>query len=425
MKRVVVIDGARTPFLRSATNYMDLMTYQLGAAAIRGVLTKTGIDPNKIDTVIMGTVISNVKTSNVARESALSAGIPNTVPCHTVTQACISANQAISSGVEKIQTGQADIVIAGGTDSISDAPIMFRKQMRKKLMNAQKLKGIGDMIKFVFSLEIADFKPEAPAVAEFLTGRTMGQDCDILAARYGATRKEQDELAVRSHKMAAAAIEKGYLQKEITPVELPPNFKPVKLDNGVRGETTYEKMASLKPAFTKPHGTLTAANSTFLTDGAAAVLLMSEDKAKELGLTPKAYIHSYTFAATDPGEELLLGPTYAISQLFDKTGLTMDQMDVIELHEAFAGQVVANIKCMASAEFAKTKLGKDKPVGIVNMDKLNLWGGSLAIGHPFGATGARLVTTAANRLHAENGRYALLSACAAGAHGHAMILERA
>jgi acetyl-CoA acyltransferase len=425
MKRVVVIDGARTPFLRSATNYMDLMTYQLGAAAIRGVLTKTGIDPNKIDTVIMGTVISNVKTSNVARESALSAGIPNTVPCHTVTQACISANQAISSGVEKIQTGQADIVIAGGTDSISDAPIMFRKQMRKKLMNAQKLKGIGDTIKFVFSLEIADFKPEAPAVAEFLTGRTMGQDCDILAARYGATRKEQDELAVRSHKMAAAAIEKGYLQKEITPVELPPNFKPVKLDNGVRGETTYEKMASLKPAFTKPHGTLTAANSTFLTDGAAAVLLMSEEKAKELGLTPKAYIHSYTFAATDPGEELLLGPTYAISQLFDKTGLTMDQMDVIELHEAFAGQVVANIKCMASAEFAKTKLGKDKPVGVVNMDKLNLWGGSLAIGHPFGATGARLVTTAANRLHAENGRYALLSACAAGAHGHAMILERA
>jgi acetyl-CoA acetyltransferase family protein len=425
MKRVVVIDGARTPFLRSATNYMDLMTYQLGAAAIRGVLTKTGIDPNKIDTVIMGTVISNVKTSNVARESALSAGIPNTVPCHTVTQACISANQAISSGVEKIQTGQADIVIAGGTDSISDAPIMFRKQMRKKLMNAQKLKGIGDMIKFVFSLEIADFKPEAPAVAEFLTGRTMGQDCDILAARYGATRQEQDELAVRSHKMAAAAIEKGYLQKEITPVELPPNFKPVKLDNGVRGETTYEKMASLKPAFTKPHGTLTAANSTFLTDGAAAVLLMSEEKAKELGLTPKAYIHSYTFAATDPGEELLLGPTYAISQLLDKTGLTMEQMDVIELHEAFAGQVVANIKCMASAEFAKTKLGKDKPVGVVNMDKLNLWGGSLAIGHPFGATGARLVTTAANRLHAENGRYALLSACAAGAHGHAMILERA
>ncbi len=424
MKKVVVIDGTRTPFLRSGTAYMDLMTYQLGGFAIRGLLLKTGLDPKLVDTVIMGTVISNVKTSNVAREAALSAGIPNSVPCSTVTQACISANQAICSGVEKIQCGQADIVIAGGTESISDAPILFRKKMRTKLMNAQKLKGMGDTLKFITSLEFADFKPEAPAVAEYLTGRTMGQDCDILAARYGATRKEQDELSVRSHKLAAAAAEKGILAKEITPVELAPNFKAIKADNGVRGDSTYEKMASLKPAFTKPHGTLTAANSTFLTDGASAVLIMSEDKAKELGFTPKAYIHSYTFAATDPGEELLLGPTYAISKLLDKTGLTLDQMDVIEFHEAFAGQVVANIKCMASAEFAKTKLGKDKPVGQMNMDKVNLWGGSLAIGHPFGATGGRLVTTAANRLIAENGKYALLAACAAGAHGHAMILER-
>lgn len=424
MKRVVVIDGARTPFLRSNTSYADLMTYQLGATAIRGLLIKTGLKPEQVDTVIMGTVISNVKTSNVCREAALSAGIPKHVPCSTVTQACISANQAISSGVEKILTGQADVVIAGGTESISDAPILFRKKMRKKLMNAQKLKGLGDILKFVFSLEFADFKPEAPAVAEFLTGRTMGQDCDILAARYGATRQQQDEFAVRSHQLAAKAMEDGHLQKEIVAVEMAPNFKPVKIDNGIRGDSTYQKMSTLKPAFTKPHGTLTAANSTFLTDGASAVLIMSEEKAKELGFTPKAYIHSYTFAATDVNEELLLGPTYATAKLFDKTGLSLEQMDVIEFHEAFAGQVIANMNCMASEEFAKTKLNRDKPVGKLNLDKVNKWGGSLAIGHPFGATGGRLVTTAANRLIAENGKYALITACAAGAHGHAMILER-
>ncbi|MGE0636716.1 MAG: acetyl-CoA C-acyltransferase [Bacteroidia bacterium] len=423
MKKVVVIDGTRTPFLKSGTEYMDLMSYQLGQYAISGLLKKTGIDPKSVDRVIMGTVISNVKTSNVAREAALTAGIPYTTPCSTVTQACISANQAISSAVEQIQAGQADIIIAGGTECTSDAPILFNKPMRKKLFNAQKLKGFGDTLKFIFSLRLKDFVPDAPAIAEYTTGKTMGVDCDILAAKFSVAREDQDKFALRSHTLAQKAVDDGILAQEITEVALPPKFAAIKQDNGIR-VGKLEKLASLSPAFVKPHGTLTAANSSFLTDGAAVVLIMSEEKAKELGLKPKAYIHNYTFTGSDLKEELLLGPAYAISKVLKRANLELKDMDVVELHEAFAGQVLANIKCLASDEFAKEKLGRDKAVGQVNMDKLNVHGGSLAIGHPFGATGARLVTTVANRLQRENGKYGILAACAAGAHGHAMILER-
>jgi acetyl-CoA acyltransferase len=404
---------------------MDLLSYQLGQFAIKGLLQKTGIDPKEVGYVVMGTVISNVKTGNVARESAITAGIPYTAPCHTVTMACISANQAIVSAMHILQNGDADVVIAGGTDSVSDAPIMFNKVMRKKLFKAQKLKGLGDTLKFASTIRPGDFVPDAPAVAEFLTNRTMGLDCDILAGRYGVTRAEQDEFAVRSHQLAAKADAEGLLANEITPVEAAPSFKAIKKDNGFRGDTTLEKIAKLKPAFVKDGGTITAANASFLTDGAACVLLMTEDKAKQLGLTPKAYLHSYSFSGCDLNEELLLGPTYAISKLLQKTNMNLSDIDVFEFHEAFAGQILANLKCLASDDFAKQKLGRDKAVGVVPMDKFNLWGGSLSLGHPFGATGARLVTTAANRLAKENGKYALLAACAAGAHGHAMILERA
>ncbi|MCS6934951.1 MAG: thiolase family protein [Chitinophagales bacterium] len=423
-KRIVVIDGCRTPFLRSGTAYADLMSYQLGQYAIKGLLSKTGIDPAQVGYVVMGTTISNVKTGNVAREAAITAGIPYTAPCHTVTMACISANQAIASAANVLRNGEADVAIAGGTDSVSDAPILFNKRMRKKLFKAQKIKGLADTLKFIFSLRPGDFVPEAPAVAEFLTNRTMGLDCDILAARYQVGRREQDEYAVRSHQLAAKAEAEGLLANEITPVEAPPDFKPIKKDNGIRPDTNLESIAKLKSAFVKEGGTITAANASFLTDGAAVCLLATEEKAAQLGLKPKAYIHSYTFTGCDLKEELLLGPTYAVSKLLQITGMTLSDFDVFEFHEAFAGQILVNLKCLASDTFAQAKLGRDKAVGAIPLDKFNLWGGSLSLGHPFGATGARLVTTACNRLIKENGRYALIAACAAGAHGHAMILER-
>lgn len=423
-KKVVVIDGNRTPFLKSGTDYMNLMSYQLGQHAIKGLLTKTGLNPKEVGQVIMGTVISNLKTSNVARESAITAGVPNTTPCYTTTMACISANRAISCAFNEIKNGQYDLAIAGGVDCTSDTPITFRREMQKKLFAAQKLKGFGDTMKFLFSLSYKDFLPERPKVAEFITNRVMGEDCDMMAARFGVSREEQDEFAVRSHKLAAQAWEDGHLGKEVTPVELAPKFKPVEKDNGVRGDSSIEKVAKLRPAFDKKYGTLTAANSSFLTDGAAASLIASEEKAKELGLTPKAEIVDYIFTGQDLYDELLLGPTYAISEILKRNNLQLSDIDVLEIHEAFAGQVLANIKALESDSFAKENLGRDKAVGKVDFNKLNLWGGSLSIGHPFGATGSRLLTTAANRLIAENGKYAILAACAAGAHGHAMLIKK-
>ncbi len=423
-KKIVLIEGCRTPFLRSGTDYMDLMSYQLGQYAIKGLLRKTGLDPKQVDTVIMGTVISNIKTSNVAREAALSAGIPESAYCHTVTMACISANRAIANGINELRLGHADVVIAGGTDSTSDTPIGYSKDMRKKLFKAQKLKGIGDMLKFAISLRPSDFVPDKPAVAEFSTNRTMGQDCEIMVSKFAVGRKEQDEFTVRSHQFAAEAAEKGWLSDEMTEVALPPKFAPIKTDNGIRKDTTMAKISKLRPAFDKQNGSLTAANSSFLTDGAAVVLLMTEDKAKELGLTPKATIIDYTFTGQSVEDELLLGPTYATSKLLNKQNRSLNDIDVFEFHEAFAGQILANLKCLASDEFAQKHLGRDKAVGEIDLDKFNLWGGSLSIGHPFGATGARLLTTAANRLLHENGKTALIAACAAGAHGHAMLIEK-
>ncbi len=422
-RKVVVVDGARTPFLRSGTGYKELMSYQLGQIAIKALLDKTQLDANTVDQVIMGTVSANVKTSNVARESALLAGIPISTPCSTVTMACISANKSISMGVDQIALGHADVVIAGGTECPSDAPIAFPREMRKKLFANQKMRGMGDYVKFASSLRPSDFVPEAPAIAEFTTGRTMGQDCDRMVDRFGITREAQDHFAVRSHSMAIEAQEKGFLAQEVVPAELPPKFKLIEQDNGPRADTKFEKISKLKPAFNKPDGTLTAANSSFLTDGAAVTLLMSEEKALELGYTPKAEVLSYVFTAQNPDDELLLGPAFATPAVLKKAGMSLDQMDVLEIHEAFAGQVLCNIKCLEDAEFGKAR-GFEGAVGKVDMDKLNRWGGSLSIGHPFGATGSRLVNMASNRLHVENGTYALIAACAAGAHGHAMILKR-
>ncbi len=423
MKKVVFIDGVRTPFLKSGTDYMDLMSYQLGQFAIKGLLDKTGLDPNEVDRVILGNVISNVRTENVARESAVTAGVPVKAPASTVKQACISANQAIATAVDSIQLGRADVIISGGTENTSDTPIGYTKEMRKKLFAAQKLSTPMEYAKFATTLRPTDFLPDRPSVSEYITGRTMGQDCEILAQKFGVKREEQDEFAAASHQNAAKAFESGNMT-DIVPVQLPPNFTPITKDNGVRGDTTIEKISKLKPAFDKYVGTITAANASFLTDGATAVLLTSEEKAKELHLKPKAEIVDYAFTGGDLYEELLLGPAYAIAQVLKQTNLTIEDIDVFEIHEAFAGQVLANLNALASAEWCKKQLGLDKPVGRIPKNKINQWGGSLSIGHPFGATGGRLLTMAANRLQKEGGKYALLAACAAGAHGHAMIIKK-
>ncbi len=424
LPQVVFIDGVRIPFQRSNTGYRELTSFDLARLAMRALLEKTDFPPQQIDWVLMGTVIQNVRTPNVARDAALAAGIPRRVPAATLTLACISANKAVTVGMDLIRTGQARVVLAGGTESLTDVPIRFRKRFRQKLVEAQKYRGVADYLTFFKGLRPSDLLPEIPQVAEFTTGRTMGEDCEMLASRIGVSRREQDEYALRSHRNAARAVQEGLLKEEVIPVQVPPDYRRIEFDNGPRADTTLEKLARLKPAFVKPHGTLTAGNSSFLTDGAAVTLIMAEDTARRMGLQPKAYLRDYVYTAQDPDDELLLGPAYATPELLDKTGLALSDIDVFEFHEAFAAQILANLKLLASDTFAREKLGRDKAVGEIPMEKFNTLGGSLSLGHPFGATGARLVTTAVNRLIREDGQWALVAACAAGAMGNAILIER-
>jgi acetyl-CoA acyltransferase len=420
----VLIDGARIPFQRSGTGYKKLMAYDLGRMAIEGLIGRSEINGQEIDRIIMGCVIQDVNTSNVARESALGAGLPKSIPAHTVTQACISSNQAISSAVDLIRSGQAKVVLAGGTETMSDIPIRFRRKFRQKLLDARKYKSLSDWLSFFKGLRPSDLLPEIPAIAEFSTGETMGESCDRMAAHFGISRKAQDEYALRSHQLAAKATHEGLLNKDLLPAAVPPDFKTIEQDNGFREDTSIDKLDKLNPAFIKPHGTITAGNSSFLTDGASASLIMEKHRARELGLQPKAYLRSYTYVAQDPEEELLLGPAYATPNVLDAMELSLSDIDVFEFHEAFAGQILTVLKALNSDTFAKEKLNRTQKVGKIPMDKFNCWGGSLSLGHPFGATGTRLVTTAANRLHHEDGTFALVAACAAGGQGHAMIIER-
>ncbi len=423
-KRVAIIDGVRTPFARSGTNFHDLMAYDLGRLAVSGLMNKTGLDPDLVDDLIYGIVVPDPKTGNVAREVCIGAGLPDKVRTYTVTVACISANQAASNGADLICRGNSDVVIAGGCETMSDVPIRYQKKIRQMLIAAQRAKGPKDYFQIFKEARPADLKPDAPGIIEFSTGLSMGQNAERLSKRLSITRKAQDEFAARSHQLSIKAQKSGLLDDEIAAVIQPPNFEPVTKDNGPRADSTVEKMAKLKPAFDKSYGSVTAANSSFLTDGASAVLLMGEDKAKELGFKPKAYIRSYAYVGTDPLEELLLGPAYATPIALDRAGLTLKDLGVLEIHEAFAAQMLAVIQLLESNEFAKEKLGKSKAVGKIDFDKLNTLGGSLSLGHPFGATGGRLITTCSNRMIREDKEFGLVAACGAGGCGTAMILER-
>ena len=422
--KVVVIDGCRTPFLRSGTDFRDLTAYDLGRMAIAGLLYRNCLDPELIDLLVMGTVVADPKTSNVARECGLAAGIPAACPAYTVTAACVSANVAFQDAANAIATGAVDIAIAGGTENLSDAPIRFSRPLRKRMIAGQKARGIGDWLKLARGLKLRDLAPDVPPIADFSTGLTMGQNAERLAKRLGITRAEQDRYAEMSHHRAARATEQGWLEQQIVTARPPPKFEPLDADNGIRGDTSLEKLAKLRPAFDRKFGTITAGNSSYFTDGASAVLLMSEQKARELEMQPLASVVSWCLTAMDPLEELLLGPALAIPKVLQRAGLTLGDIDIIELHEAFAGQVLAVLKLLEQDAFARERLGRDTPVGAIDLDKMNLWGGSLSIGHPFGATGGRLVTTCCRRLEKENGRYGLIAACASGALGYGIVLER-
>ncbi|MBF0237959.1 MAG: acetyl-CoA C-acyltransferase [SAR324 cluster bacterium] len=419
----VLIDGVRTPFLRSNGAFTPLMSHDLGRFAIQGLLKKTGIDPAEIEQVIMGTVLHEVNTPNVARESMLGAGLAENTPAYTVSMACISSNLSATSVSDMIKLGHIQVGIAGGVDTCSDPPLRLSKKLRQTLARLQKAKSNMDYVKELSKLSFRDLLPDVPSITEFSTGESMGQGCERLVKFAGVSREESDEFAARSHQLAAKAWEDKVYQEMVVPVHVPPKMELIAQDNGPRGETSVKKLLSLKPAFDKQFGVVTAGNSSFLTDGGSAVLFMSHKKAEQLKFQAKAVLVDYVFRAGSPLNELLSGPALTIPVLLDRNGLKADDIDVWEIHEAFASQVVANLKLMESNDFVKNRLGLKKAVGPIPMEKINIWGGSLSLGHPFGATGGRLLTTAAQRLQLFGGRYAVVSGCAAGGHGSAILLE--
>lgn len=420
----VFIDGGRTPFLRSQTEFRKFSAFDLGRIAVSGLISKTMIDGDAVDHIWFGNVIQDINTSNVAREISLAAGLPDTIPATTVSMACISSNVALTSAMNAIVTGQIQCSIVGGVEIMSDIPIRFRKRFRQKLLESQKYKKPADWLQFLKGLKPSDLLPEVPSISEFSTGETMGKSCDKMAAKFGVTREEQDAYALRSHLRAAKAVDKRWFDNEIFPVSVKEGHIVVREDNGIRRDSTMEKLSSLRPAFIKPHGTVTAGNASFLTDGASAALVMEKEYALKEGYKPKAILRKYSYVAQRPDDELLIGPAFAVPRVLNEMNLNMEDFDVFEFHEAFAGQMVTVLKALGSDEFAQNRLGRKQKVGDVPIDKLNIHGGSLSIGHPFAATGIRIVTTAVNRLIEENGRFALIAACAAGGQGHAMVIER-
>ncbi|XP_046416156.1 trifunctional enzyme subunit beta, mitochondrial [Neodiprion fabricii] len=421
-KNIVYIDGVRTPFLLSGTQYSKLMPHDLARHALLSLVNKTGIDKDLVEYITYGTVIQEVKTSNVGREAALAAGFSQKTPAHTITMACISSNQAITTGVGLIACGVYDVIVAGGVEFMSDVPIRHNRNMRSLMLRANKAKTLPQKLGLLASIRPGHFVPELPAVAEFSSGETMGHSGDRLASAFGVTRAEQDQYALRSHTLASQAQQQGFLS-DIAPFKVPGVNEVIDKDNGIR-VSTPEQLAKLKPAFVKPYGTVTAANASFLTDGASAALIMTEERAKQLGLKPKAYLRNFTYVSQDPVDQLLLGPAYAIPKVLEKAGLGLNDIGVWEVHEAFAAQILANLKAMDSDWFAQKYMGRSGKIGVPDINKWNAWGGSLSIGHPFAATGVRLATHTANRMIREDQQFGLIAACAAGGQGVGMILER-
>jgi acetyl-CoA acyltransferase len=422
--RAVVVAGARTPFVKAFKEFLKLDTIALGVAAVDALLKRTEIPRSEIDSIVWGGVILPGLAPNVAREIALDLRLPASVEGMTVTRACASGLQAITLAVSAIERGDADVVIAGGSDSTSNAEL----KLPQKVVHALAPLAFGkatpaDLIGVLSQLmPLSEILPKMPKIAERTTGEVMGEAAESMARRNEIGRQEQDEFAVLSHQRAAAGIASGNLRDEIAPVKAGTRW--VHSDTLVRGDTSLEQLGKLRPVFAKD-GTLTAGNSSPLTDGASAVLLMNERKAKALGFSALARFASWAYVGVDPADQLLMGPALAMPAALDRAGYVLEQIDLIDMHEAFAAQVLSVVKMLESDAFGRTRLGRSKAVGQVDRAKLNVYGGSVALGHPFGATGARMVTTMANELHRTGKHTALLGICAAGGLGAGAVLENA
>ena len=397
---------------------------ELGAAAVKELVIRLDVDTSEIDEVIYGTVIPSVSRPNIAREVVFDANLSQKTPASSVIMACASSNRAITDSAEKIALGLADVVVAGGSECLSDVPILFSREFARRLVRLSKAKTPAQKAKALAGFRPGELAPVAPAIAEYTTGLSMGQSAEKMAKENHISREAQDEYALSSHRKASAGWDSSVLPPEVVPVPIAPRYEEVAtVDNIIRRDTTLEQLAKLPPVFDRKFGTVTAGNSSPLTDGASAVLLMSEERAKAQGRKILAYVRSWAYSALDPGDQLLQGPAYAAPVALDRAGLKLSDIGRVEMHEAFAAQVLSNLQAFASQAFAREKLGRDAPLGEVDPKILNLYGGSIAIGHPFAATGARIVTTLANELARSGVQFGLLTVCAAGGLGHAMVLE--
>ena len=423
-RRAVVVSGVRTPFVRAFSEFLKMDTFALGGASVAALLERTNLSQQDVDAIVWGGVILPSAAPNVAREIALDLGLPASVEGMTVTRACASGLQSITTAVAAIERGDADVIIAGGSDSTSNAEVSLPSKAVHLLAPFAFGKASPSDVMGVLSqlMPLGDILPKMPKIAERTTGEVMGESAEKMAVRNEISRLAQDELAFRSHERAAAAIESGRFDEEVVAVETPSGAL-VSSDTIVRADTSIERLGKLRPVFAKD-GTLTAGNSSTLTDGAASVLLMEEQKAKALGYTPLAAFKSWSYVGVDPTDQLLIGPALAMPRALERAGLDLCDVDLVDMHEAFAAQVLSVLKVLKSDSFAQHRLGRETAVGEVDPSRLNVHGGSIAIGHPFGATGARMVTTMANELHRGDKETALLGICAAGGLGAAAVLER-
>ncbi|GHA12482.1 acetyl-CoA C-acyltransferase FadI [Oceanisphaera arctica] len=423
--RIAIVSGLRTPFARQATALRGISALELGTMVVNELLARTPMAATEVQQLVFGQVIQMPRAPNIAREIVLGTELPVGTDAFSVTRACATSFQAVSSLAESMLAGQVQVGIAGGADSASVLPIGVSTRLAEALLDLSKAKSFGAKLAILRGLGLKDLAPVPPAVAEYSTGLSMGQTAEQMAKSHGIGREAQDELAHRSHQLATEAWQQGWLTDEVMAAHVPPFKAAFEQDNNIRTQSTLADYGKLKPAFDRRHGTVTAANSTPLTDGAAAVLMMTESRAKELGLTPLGYLRSYAYAAIEVQHDMLLGPAYATPLALERAGCTLADMDLIDMHEAFAAQTLANLKMFESHTFAERELNRARAIGEVDMSKFNVLGGSLAYGHPFAATGARMITQTLRELNRRGGGLALTTACAAGGLGVAMVLEAA
>jgi len=422
-ERIAVVAGLRTPFAKQATYFHGVPALDLGKMVVQELINKTSLDANEVQQLVFGQVVQMPSAPNIAREIVLGTSLPVSTDAYSVSRACATSFQATANVLESMIAGNIEVGIAGGADSSSVLPIGVSRKLAHALVDLNKARSLGQRLSILKRLRFKDLLPVPPAIAEYSTGLSMGDTAEQMAKTHNISRADQDALAHRSHSKAHEAWEQGLLADEVMTAYAEPYKDFLNRDNNIRSNSDINGYAKLRPAFDRKHGSVTAANSTPLTDGAAAILLMTESKAKALGYEPLGFIRSYAFAAIDVWQDMLMGPSYATPLALERAGMKLQDLDLIDMHEAFAAQTLANLKMFASKKFAEENLGRSEAIGEVDMDKFNVLGGSIAYGHPFAATGARMITQTLRELKRRGGGTALTTACAAGGLGSAMILE--